>query len=314
MMEAEEPLNVQLDGGNDGAETGGSGGGGGTSLSIGDLGAGDGVGGQGTSRGTAGDATPPRHSSAASWLTAETAGHAETERGKVLPPDEYDRMEVRGILVAPTEPRLLKIGTVNMIPEAHGCDFLWVSRGIRFGVQRKEVGDLLNSVADGRLRKEVDQIRGSGTRGVLVVEGDVRWGADGKMIKKYGEVWNKDRWYGLMVGVQMEGVWVVHTRTMTDTLHFIRSFHAWSKKASHGSIGRRPNPTGLWGSSAENRDWAIHLLTAFPGVGAGTAEKIYEEFGCVPLKWGVTRKEMLNVKGVGKGMVAKMWEGVMRDE
>jgi len=65
------------------------------------------------------------------------------------------------MLVAPTEPMTLKaLGTVSLVPEDYGSDFLWASPVFGLvGVQRKEASDFVASVMDGRLDKELAQMK-----------------------------------------------------------------------------------------------------------------------------------------------------------
>lgn len=222
--------------------------------------------------------------------------------------DEYGSLTIPGIHVAPSEPAALRaMGRVGWLPERFGCDVLWMVGGSRYGVQRKEFHDLLDSVDDGRLGKEVGMMAAASVRGVLVIEGSVRWTSEGQIVTGYGRPWTREQWYGVQLAVQLEGVWVVHTASLADTMAFVRSFNNWTKKESHGSLAARPGPKGLWGTRATDRDWAKHLLTGFPGIGPTAADRIYEYFGRVPLKWTCDKWQLESIKGLGPKKVAALW-------
>lgn len=225
--------------------------------------------------------------------------------------DEHGELTLRGLFVAPTEPpRLKALGKSSSLPEQFGCDVLWFAHGNRYGIQRKEWRDLLASVADGRLTKEVGQMHSAAVRGVLCIEGKVSWTTEGELVTGYGERWSRERWWGVELAVQLEGVWVVHTSSLHDTARFVTTFNLWSKKKAHGSLSARPGPKGMWGTKATDREYAKHVLTGFPGIGPGNADKIYEHFGRAPLKWDCTEEEMLQVPGMGKKKVAQMWKAL----
>lgn len=222
--------------------------------------------------------------------------------------DEYGSLALPGVFVAPTEPAVLKaMGRVALLPERFGCDVLWMHGGSRYGIQRKEFHDLLASVDDGRLGKEVGQMSSAKVRGVLVIEGSVRWTSEGDIVTGYGRPWRREQWYGMQLAVQLEGVWMVHTANLADTVAFVRSFNTWTKKRGHGSLAARPGPKGLWGTRADDRDWAKHVLTSFPSIGPTAADRIFEKFGRVPLKWDCEKGDLLKVKGLGPKKVEQAW-------
>ena len=77
-------------------------------------------------------------------------------------------------------------------------------------------------------------------------------------------------------------------------------------KATHKGIMTRPKPTTLWGTR-NDRDFGIHVIQSFDGIGPGVAGAIFDRFG-VPLRWTVTKEELETVPGVGKKRAGKMWE------
>ena len=229
--------------------------------------------------------------------------------------DEYGSLTIPGIHVAPTEPTALKaMGRVGWLPERFGCDVLWMAGGSRFGIQRKEWHDLLSSVEDGRLGKEVGMMAAASVRGVLVIEGSVRWTSEGQIVTGFGRPWTREQWFGVQLGVQLEGGWVVHTASLADTVAFVREFNTWTKKASHGSLAARPGPKGLWGTRATDRDWAKHLLTGFPGIGPTAADRIFEQFGRAPIRWDCAKEELMAVPGLGPKKVATIWRALGGDD
>ena len=64
--------------------------------------------------------------------------------------------------------------------------------------------------------------------------------------------------------------------------------------------GTNPSdPTAAWGTP-DSRDFQVHLLTGFPGVGPELAERIIDHFGGVPWTWKITVEELQQVAGIGK--------------
>jgi DNA excision repair protein ERCC-4 len=210
--------------------------------------------------------------------------------------------------VSSTEPKILReLGTASTLPEKYGADFLMVTRIGLVGVQRKEVSDLIASLQDGRLSKELGQMR-SLALGVVIIEGVPQWSRDGYLLS--ARSFRKSQWDGVCFSIQAEGLWLVRTSGVSETASSLASLESWLSKERHG-IRTRPKANGAWGT-ADNREWGIHLLQSFPGIGADTAANIYDYFEGVPLIWLVNALQLQEVKGVGRGRAEKMFESLRR--
>lgn len=203
--------------------------------------------------------------------------------------------------VAPTEPAQLKVlGESNVLPETFGVDFLFVSDGKFYGVQRKEYSDFVGSVYDGRLAKELGQMKQISGAAMLLIEGVPKFTLEGQWINGRGQAqsWSINAHHSYLWSVQAGGVWVDVSESLDDTLEVIRQFQQWANKPKHRSTSQRPNPSGAWGA-ASNREWLNHFLQGLPGVGSETANQIINVLGS-PIAWTVTSKELMTVPGIGK--------------
>lgn len=210
------------------------------------------------------------------------------------------------MLIAPTEPLPIRaLGRIHSLPEKRGVDILFPAGGRMVGVQRKEVHDLVASVRDGRLHREVQMMAGCLASGpgrlgvaVLVVEGRFTWTVDGEWVEQ-GWRWTRRQHRGLLWSVRSKGIWVETTTDAHDTADLCRDLEAWAKKDRHQSLDHRPGPVGAWGK-ATTREYALHLLQGFDGVGPGLAGRIVDHFGRLPIGWLVTASELEEVAGIGK--------------
>lgn len=201
------------------------------------------------------------------------------------------------ILVSPAEPAVLKaVGPSSPIPEKYGADFFWqTAGGDSVGVQRKEVKDLVNSLHNGLLGKELAKMNQLDLR-IMLVEGDFRWTTSGASGSVNG--WTKAQQTAIEFSFALQGLWIVRTENKEETILTILSLQKFLDKDNHSLIRNRPKASSSWGK-ADNKDWAVHLLQSFDGVAANTAERIYDHFEGVPLCWTVTKDELMEVKGVG---------------
>ncbi len=214
------------------------------------------------------------------------------------------------ILVAPTEPRVLKtLGKVSSLPERHGADVLFPANGGLIGIQRKQIDDLIASVQDGRLAKEVAQLQ-SVAFSVLIVEGRLKWSSEGMLVgRDYGIQWSRSTHRNLLMSVQAQGIRVETSDDANDTVAAILNLQEWIRKPKHHGLLKRPGPVSVWGK-ATNRDWACHLMQSFEGIGPELAGRIVDYFGKPPLEWKVDVKALQEVDGLGPKKAQQMWEAL----
>jgi len=209
------------------------------------------------------------------------------------------------LFISPSEPTEIKrLGRTSPKPEKHGVDIYWFNNGLKFGIQRKQFpGDFLSSLYDERLYKEMAQMK-TLDRAMLIVEGFGRWTDSGHLIDR--RRFSKRQMFNLINSIAYEhGVPVTRVRNIDETVQAITAFYAWSEKTEHSALEKRPNPAGMWGT-ADSREWQLHLMQSFDGIGPKQAARIVDHFGKVPLKLAVSPEELRKVQGVGKVTVDKI--------
>ncbi len=207
-------------------------------------------------------------------------------------------------MVSPTErsSSVTELGMYSSLPELYGADILFTTFTTKLlvGVQRKEISDLIASLQDGRLGKEVAQLQQCDVK-LLIVEGKQRWSNEGILLNVYKNMksFNKLQYRNALFSVRLRGVWVIESEDATDTAKICRQLDKFLDKDTHGSLLSRVSPKGdSWGRKG-NRDWGIHVWTSFPGIGTTIAQDLYDKVG-LPFKLTVTREELMEIKGMGK--------------
>jgi ERCC4-type nuclease len=209
--------------------------------------------------------------------------------------------EVSPILVSPAEthPLLRTLGESSSETEARGVDFLMIGQDGLVGIQRKTIDDLIVSLRDGRIAKELGQMAGSDlVRAGMLIEGAWHTAhAD----------FTRAQYDGIVLSLQMEyGLFVLTTGTVAETAETLRRTESWMQKHTHGSLGVRPKSRALWGTW-KSKEWSVHLLSSFDGLSVGRAGAIYDAVG-LPLAWTVEEKAMLAaVKGLGRKTTGKLY-------
>lgn len=215
------------------------------------------------------------------------------------------------MLVSGAEPRQFLVlsgdGTYSSEPEKYGADFMFFPRGQRCAVQRKETTDLVASLRDDRIARELAQMRAL-DQAILLVEGDWKWNKAGESQRrdaKYKAGFTKAHYDGVAMSFQAQGVWVVTSTDIDDSIGMLRRIERFLSRDDHRSLSVRPKvQSDLWGT-ARSRDWSIHLLQSFEGISVVTAGAIYDQLGC-PLQWTCTEADLLAISGVGKKRAANL--------
>lgn len=78
-------------------------------------------------------------------------------------------------------------------------------------------------------------------------------------------------------------------------------------------MNQRSGPAaGEWGKSG-NREWALHLLQGFRGIGPVQAAAIYDHFGRIPIEWDVDFFDLMDVPGIGEKRAEQLMEALGGD-
>lgn len=213
-------------------------------------------------------------------------------------------------LVSPTEPlKLRAIGQTSVLPETFGVDVMFPCPKGLVGIQRKTVADLVASVLDGRLHEGTLKMTNSLWCRTLILEGHPQWSSEGQLLGFNATRFSRDALWGILLSLQARGVWVTTTSNLDETIEWVQYLAKWAMKPDHTSLETRPGPASPWGVTT-SRDWNIHVLQGFSGVGPGVAANIVDHFGCLPLQWTCTEKDLQQVEGIGKVRAKKLIEAL----
>lgn len=215
------------------------------------------------------------------------------------------------ILVAPSEPKAFTVlGERSALPETYGADFLAFPAGKLLGIQRKECSDLVASLRDDRLSRELSQVQAL-DRSVLIVEGTWGW-RDDMATKVHGgngkgsSGFTRAQFDGVMLSCQVNGMLVMHSTDIQDTIRLIVQTVRFFERDDHDSLFVRPKyRADEWGTAA-HRGWGRHFYQAFPSIGVEMAGVIYDEIG-IPLTWdGGIEERLKKIRGLGPKRIATL--------
>jgi len=198
---------------------------------------------------------------------------------------------------AERDPALRALGESTNLPEEYGADFMWGSPMGLVGVQRKAFpADLLASLRDGRLGKEIDQMQELAIR-YLVLEGQAYFTETGELMYDYGSM-NLQALTNLEFSLWLNhGIAVKWSQSQNDTARVVRTLHEYTQRGEpSGLTARVDRRYGDVGSPA----FSAFLLQSVPGVNQKRSTAILGALGgTLPIKWEGTRAELLAIPGVG---------------
>ncbi len=207
------------------------------------------------------------------------------------------------LYVSAAEPASLRtLGTYSALPEQFGSDFLIPCPVGMVGVQRKEIHDLIASRGDGRLARELAQMKQLDI-GILLVEGRLKWTSDGQLSTSRS-TWTRKQHLGLLFSIQSTGLWVNSSESLMESREYLLSLELWMMKSTHKGLNTRPKPTTLWGNRTD-KDWACHAIQSVDGVGPEVAGRIFDKFG-LPFTMTVTVEDLMTVDGIGRKRAEKI--------
>lgn len=194
-------------------------------------------------------------------------------------------------------------------PEQMGVDFLWAVSSGWVGFQRKKFpGDLLASINDKRLAKELQQMQSLEVKGIIL-EGEPIFTSHGTLLFSYGNM-TYTQLVSLQYSLQVNhGLVLLWTKDEWETAEVVKSLYAYTLQGKPSKLAERGKPRiAGWGLSTSEA-FAVYLLESVPGVGHQRAKDIVKHLGVpLPLHWTGDKSVLLSVPGVGPKTVEAIME------
>ena len=166
-------------------------------------------------------------------------------------------------------------------------------------VERKTAGDFIVSIIDGRLFRQVANLKNNCDHPVLLIEGNPF---------RIGLKMSRSAIRGALLNVQT--VWkvpVVFSRSIEDSIELMQIMARQFEKMSDVVILR----SGYRPRRLSTRQ--LYVLQGFPGVGPHLAKRLLNHFGSVAAVLGASAEKLKSVKGIG-GVTAETIREVLDAE
>jgi Fanconi anemia group M protein len=155
----------------------------------------------------------------------------------------------------------------------------------RLAVERKEAGDFLSSLMDGRLFSQLKMLKSAYINPILVLEGGNLFGRRGI---------SDSAIYGALASIVSDfNISIFQTSDMKETANLLASM-AKREIAEGRTVGLRGDKVSM--SLKERQQFIIEGL---PGVSATLAQRLLDHFGSVEAVMKASEKDLCEVKGIG---------------
>lgn len=163
----------------------------------------------------------------------------------------------------------------------------------RVGVERKEVEDLLSSIMDGRLFQQVKALKRAYMSPLIIIEGT----------DLYSRRLSADAVRGALASITVDfGVPIMFTANDLETAEFL---HTLVKRES--AEGRTPGIRGEKGTMLVQERQQF-IIEGLPNVSGILAQRLLAHFGSVKAVLEATEDQLMEVKGIGKGIAKAIRE------
>ncbi len=160
-------------------------------------------------------------------------------------------------------------------------------------IERKETGDFIQSLIDGRLFVQLSALRSAYRRPVLIIEGEQILGL---------RAVNPASIYGALASIAIRiQVPILWTRNAEETANVLYRIARLEQVESNKPLRTRSGDAK--GTDAEALEY---ILSGFPGVDTVTSRAILSEFGTLENVFSADQKDLQNVKGVGPKIAGRI--------
>lgn len=218
-------------------------------------------------------------------------------------------MNLQGLIV-PNEPRAIRNLLSDLVECPQGWDITLFTNSGKVGIERKKVpGDLLSSVDDGRLNREILALREECTVSIILLHGAIYYNKNDtvRLGKRTSYYWTRKGVTNLLRTIQyVEGCYLEQARNNFELVQVMHNLQEYFDRKEHLSIR---------GRSPIRSDWIKPIYTekvrywmdGLPGVGARGAMLLTERFSTPMSLFQASIEEIMEVPGIGRALATGIY-------
>jgi len=191
-------------------------------------------------------------------------------------------------------------------------DMMLFTESGAIGLERKKVpDDLLSSVSDGRLNREILAMREETNIQILLLHGKMKFNKDGSLKtwrnrpQRYG--WTKKGITNLLRTIcYVEGLYIEEATNNRELVQVINDLQKYFDQKYHLSIKSRSRIETSWLISTKS-ERIIYFYSGLPGIKAISAKKLLDKFPYPLQLYEASIEDLCCVPGIGKVMATGIY-------
>ena len=186
---------------------------------------------------------------------------------------------------------------------------MYTNAGIVAAERKKSPGDLLASVADGRLARECAAMREEAEFRFLISEGRIHYTKDGHVQDgKHPSHWTRTGIRNLFRSIRfVEEVDIEYTINIPDTVQTLRELQAYFDEKKHGSLRARAGVQKNW-PVVTYEERFLYWIQGLPSISRTRAESIASKFANPSGVFAATLEDWMSIPRFGEKTVTPIYQ------
>lgn len=187
-------------------------------------------------------------------------------------------------------------GIETMESQLPSGDYVLVFSDYTIGIERKEVGDLLNTIRDNRFMSQLAGLMGNYNTPYLLIEGVLHEHAQtGNLIVSGRETnWKAQAIHSILSSVQEQGIRLSLSSSLATTCKRLMGLYGFYSNPDHHDLTM--DRLNVFHTSISP---PMAMLMAIPGIGFEKAKSLLETFGSLDSISTATEASLTQARGVG---------------
>ena len=215
------------------------------------------------------------------------------------------------VLITTNEPKKIRELFQDRVEVPMDFDMVLYTEAGKIGIERKQCpGDLLSSVSDGRLNREILAMREECNISVILLQGNIRYNKNGtvKLGKRTSYHWTDKGIKNLFRTIQyVEGCYLESARNSVELVQVVNDLQEYFDKKDHTSLKSRTRIQTNWLVPSKD-ERVVYFYSGLPGLGITGARKLYERFSTPLLLYQASIEEIRQIRGMGKTMAESIYK------
>ena len=215
-------------------------------------------------------------------------------------------------LIVPNEPKKIRKLLPELVECPMGYDIQLLTEAGKIGIERKTPSDLLGSVTDGRLNREILAMREETAIQIVLIHGKFRYRADNTFYtgpKRYkGREWTRKGVRNLRRTIRyVEGCYIEEANNNGDLVTILNEIQDYFDERRHLSLKGRPGIHTDW--IVPTREEKIrHFYDGLPGIAPARANELVKYFPSPMDLYQASVKDISGIRGFGKGTAQSIYD------